>query len=122
MEPDSHSRRQARPSEQDDKLALYRQLEGFDGNEPLLSRDPARLGFRRSAYWQLLPGLYLRRLPLSQILGLAVAIVVLLALWPVTVALLLGLLRVILGLRVLLLPLGAILLAVWLLHSLRPNS
>ena len=109
----------ADPTDEASRQALYRRLEGFSEHEPLLCRDPASLGHRREAYWRLTPTLWLRRLPMRQLLPMALAILVLSTFWPITLGIAGGILRVLLGLRMLLIPALALMLAVWFIHTLR---
>lgn len=104
------------------RQVLYRQLEGFSEYEPLLCRNPAELGLRPEVYWRLSQQLYLRRLPLKLLVPLSLAVLVLLVFWPVTLGLIAAVLRVLLGLRMLLIPAFAVMLAIWLIHSLKPQS
>lgn len=114
MEPDSQSSEPSSepasdPGPEASRQALYRRLEGFDdldASEPLVFRGSSA---PPATYWRLGPGLYLRKpaLPRAQLLLLGLAVMLLLALWPVT-------LRLLVALRVLILPLAALLLLVWL--------
>ena len=113
MEPDSQSSESSSEPASDpgeaSRQALYRRLEGFDeldDSEPLVFRGASA---PPATYWRLGPGLYLRKpaLPRAQLLMLVMAVLLLLALWPVT-------LRLLLALRLLILPLAAVLLIVWL--------